>query len=115
MPPSLAAIIIKNGHQAVHVRNVNLKGKPDEAIFAHAETNDQIIITHDLDFSRIHAYSGKNKPSVILFRIEPLITERIAELLLSHLNQLESDLAKGAFVVIENVQIRIRELPIKTL
>ncbi len=114
MPPSLAAVIIKSGHHAVHVRDLNMRGKRDEAIFTYAADNGFIIITHDLDFSRIHAYSGKSKPSVILFRIEPLTIERIAGLLLPNLNQLEADLMKGAFVVIENEQIRIRELPIKT-
>jgi len=115
MPPSLVAVIINHGHHAVHVRDLKLLGTPDNDIFTYAANNNFILITHDLDFSRIHAYSGKSKPSVILFRIEPLTIERIAEILLSHLNQLEIDLVKGAFVVIEQGQIRVRELPIKTL
>ena len=115
MPPSLAAVLSGSGHHAIHVRDVNMRGKPDEFIFTYAASNDFIIITHDLDFSRIHAYSRKSKPSVILFRIEPLTTERISELLLSHLTLLHDDLMKGAFVVIENGQIRVRMLPIKSL
>lgn len=113
MPPSLAEILHASAHDAVHVRDVNLKGQDDEKIFNYAGEKDLIIITHDLDYSRIHAYSGKSKPSVILFRIEPLTLQRMADILQSHLQVLEAELMQGAFVVIEEGQIRIRKLPIK--
>ena len=115
IPPSLAGFINRSGHHAIHVRDLNLLGKPDERIFNYARDNDFIIITHDLDYSRIHAYSGQQKPSVILFRIEPLTLKRMSEILSQHLQQLEPDLMKGAFIVIEEGQIRIRQLPIKNI
>jgi len=115
MPPSLTGILRKSGHDAVHVREVNLKGKVDETVFNYAGEKDMIIITHDLDYSRIHAYSGKSKPSVILFRIEPLTLHRMADILQLYLKDLEKDLTQGAFVVIEEGQIRIRKLPIKNV
>ncbi|MEO8149788.1 MAG: DUF5615 family PIN-like protein [Bacteroidia bacterium] len=113
IPPSLAGIIEGEGFSSVHVRDLKLLASPDEIIFDYAAEKEMIIITHDLDFGRIHAYRGKNKPSVILFRIEPLTVNTMAEILLANLKVLETDLQKGAIVVIDQDQIRIRELPIK--
>ncbi|MCW5909325.1 MAG: DUF5615 family PIN-like protein [Chitinophagales bacterium] len=113
--PSQAFAIKQLGHDAIHVRELKLLGKPDEKNFEFAFLNQQIIITHDLDFSRIHALSGRGKPSVILFRAEPLTLDFMIQTLSQHLKLLEDELKKGAFVVIETDQIRVRLLPIKSV
>ena len=112
--PSLTTAINKLGFQSFHVRDVKLLSTPDETIFDFAFKHNYIIITHDLDFSKIHALSGKSKPSVILFRAEPLTLEFMQMVLTENLHQLEIDLVNGAFIVIEEDQIRIRTLPIKS-
>ncbi len=112
--PSLVTIIAKLGYKCFHARDVKLLSTPDETIFNFAIDNDYILITHVLDFSRIHALSGKQKPSVILFRVEPLTIEFMKNVLTENLKSIESDLLNGAFVVVEEDQIRIRSLPIKS-
>lgn len=113
IPPSFSGILHEAGFSSVHVRDLKLLGSQDEIIFNYAAEKDMAIITHDLDFGRIHAYWGKNKPPVILFRIEPLTINAMAEILIKYLKDFETDLLKGAIVVIDQDQIRIRQLPIK--
>jgi predicted nuclease of predicted toxin-antitoxin system len=111
--PALCAGVDQLGYKAVHVKDIGLLAAKDEAIFEYARQSGDIIITHDLDYSRIHAISGADKPSVILFRIEPVSRELIYMFLKNNLDQLKDELEKGAFVVVENDHIRVRELPIK--
>ncbi|MCX6351857.1 MAG: hypothetical protein NTX03_08335, partial [Bacteroidetes bacterium] len=73
----------------------------------------EIIITHDNDFSSIHAFSGKHKPSVILFRHQKINASVVWSILEKHLSELKEDLLRGVFVSIDEYSIRIRELPIK--
>jgi predicted nuclease of predicted toxin-antitoxin system len=111
--PYLCLGLISMGYKTRHVKEVGLLSTKDEVIFNFAQQSGEIIITHDLDYSRIHALSGAATPSVILFRIEPVTSEIILNFLRSNLDQLKNDLEKGAFIVVESDQIRIRDLPIK--
>jgi predicted nuclease of predicted toxin-antitoxin system len=111
--PFLCIGLNEIGFKTRHVKEVGLLSTKDEVIFGFAQQSGEIIITHDLDYSRIHALSGAHKPSVILFRIEPVTSEIILDFLRTNLTQLKDDLEKGVFVVVEKDQIRIRELPIK--
>lgn len=111
--PALCFNLTHLGFQARHVKDVGLLAAKDEVIFNFARQSGEIIITHDLDYSGIHAISGADKPSVILLRIEPVSTEIIFGLLKNNLELIKGDLEKGAFVVIENDQMRVRDLPIK--
>ena len=110
--PSLCQGLHQLGHSARHVKDVGLLSQMDELIFDFAQKSGEIIITHDLDYSRLLAISGANKPSVILIRIEPLTTLLILNLLSHNLQQIKDDLEQGAIVVFENDQIRVKQLPI---
>jgi predicted nuclease of predicted toxin-antitoxin system len=111
--PSLCFSLRQLGYEARHVKDVGLLSSKDELIFDFAAGSGEIIITHDLDYSRIHAISGADKPSVILFRIEPVSNEIIFTFLKNNLEQIKGELVKGAFVVVENDYMRVRSLPIR--
>ena len=76
--------------------------------------NDFTIITHDLDFSRIHAYSGLSKPSVILFRFEKINLTVVSEFFIQNLESITEDISVGSFIVVDFNHIRIKKLPIKS-
>jgi predicted nuclease of predicted toxin-antitoxin system len=111
--PSLCERLHSLGYSARHVKDVNLLSAKDEDIFSFAQKSGEIIVTHDLDYSRIHAISGAEKPSVILLRLEPVNTDIIYGFLKDHLEQIKLDLLQGSFIVVEQDQMRIRKLPIK--
>ena len=71
-----------------------------------------ILITMDLDVGYLLAYTRRNKPSVILFRLRNPSVENVNRLLPEVIETTRDHLEKGAIIVVEDWRIRIRELPI---
>jgi predicted nuclease of predicted toxin-antitoxin system len=113
IPPSLAVLLKKVGHEARHVVEIGYTSTPDFKISAFAAQSGEIILTHDTDFGTILALSGDNKPSVILFRLQATNNLTYINLLEKHLTAFEDNLLEGALVVIDEEKIRVRMLPIR--
>ena len=113
IPPSLAVLLKKIGHEARHVVEIGYTSTPDFKISAFAAQSGEIILTHDTDFGTILALSGDNKPSVILFRLQATNNLTYINLLEKHLSAFEDNLLEGALVVIDEEKIRVRILPIR--
>jgi predicted nuclease of predicted toxin-antitoxin system len=56
----------QNGHDAKHLREEGLHRIPNGAIFVKAISENRVIVTFDLDFGEIVAFSQGQKASVIL-------------------------------------------------
>lgn len=112
LPPSIVPRLEHIGYTCKHIRDFELSGNPDIAIVEFAEKDDWIILTHDLDFSRIISVSGRTKPSVITFRLDKISTSIIMELLKSNLPSLEDKLIQGSLVTISSDKIRFQYLPL---
>ena len=71
----------QNGDDATHVGDEGLQRLPDREIFDKAHSERRVILTFDLDFGEITAFSGGRIVSVILFRLHntrtPHVTERL--------------------------------------
>jgi predicted nuclease of predicted toxin-antitoxin system len=73
-----------------------------------------VLVTNDLDFPQILAYTADSKPSVILLRGEPLIPELRARALLSGIAECTAELDAGAILTIDwTDKPRARLLPLK--
>ena len=59
LPPAMAGWLRAEGHDAVHVREIGLAGVPDHQVFARAAEDGRIVVTFDLDFGEIVAFSGR--------------------------------------------------------
>ncbi len=68
LPPRLASLLSDAGHDAVHVRDLDLAKAPDAAILDLAVAEDRTIISADTDFGALLAYGRSTKPSVVLVR-----------------------------------------------
>jgi predicted nuclease of predicted toxin-antitoxin system len=66
--PTLVKWLERNGHQAIHARDVGLSSATDIMILERAQEENRIIITTDLDFGFLLMLTKKSKPGVILFR-----------------------------------------------
>ena len=113
LSPTLSEQLKAAGHDSAHVRDYGMQSAADEEIFARSQEEQRIVVSADTDFGTLLATRRERSPSVILFRHgTQRRPEHQAEALLSNLEVIEADLAKGSVVVIEPSRIRVRSLPL---
>lgn len=110
--PATGEFVRKLGHDAVHLRDRGLQRLADDKIFSLAADEDRIIVSCDLDFTRIVAREGRKLPSLVLFRLETYTTAQINNWLEGICRDHAGALMEGAIVVVEPKRIRVRRLPI---
>jgi predicted nuclease of predicted toxin-antitoxin system len=100
------------GHDAVHLRELGLQELGDEAVLAKALAEKRVVVTFDLDFADISAAAGEARVAVILFRLRSAQTARIVDRLRTVPASAARALENGAIVIVEEMRLRIRRLPI---
>src|SRR3990170_2607128 len=100
------------GHDVVRVNEVLPVNSSDPTIIEKATQDSRVILTQDLDFSKIIALSGKAAPSLISLRLTSSRIEHVNLRLAKILPLIESDVAQGIIVVVEDKRIRQRKLPL---
>lgn len=84
----------------------------DRRITQEAQTQHEIIVTHDLDYGTLLAFSEKVSPSVIIFRLHNVHPQHLFSRMMHVWSEIAEPLSEGALVVIEDAVLRIRKLPI---
>jgi predicted nuclease of predicted toxin-antitoxin system len=100
------------GLDVVHIRELGMQRASDEDIAKLAAAENRVLVTFDLDFSRILALQRMAKPSVVLYRLERYTTEGITGSILKLMRDHSQSLEAGAIVIVEPDRTRIRLLPI---
>jgi predicted nuclease of predicted toxin-antitoxin system len=113
LSPRWIATLQAAGVEARHWSTVGAPTAPDEDVLNWAAANDFILLTHDLDFGAVLAFSGAVTPSVIQIRSDDLRPEALASRIAATIGQLEQTLADGALVTIEPARERVRILPLR--
>src|SRR5688572_3548470 len=67
LSPVLATLLSQAGHDALHVRTIELQRVEDAVIFDKAAAEDRIVVSADTDFGALLAARNVQKPSVIQF------------------------------------------------
>jgi predicted nuclease of predicted toxin-antitoxin system len=112
LSPKTVEVLRSSGYEAVRVNELGMAKSRDREILEDAAKNDMIVITADLDFGDILAFTRYKKPSVIIFRLKNPSPDRVNSLLLSAIPHIKDSLDKGSIIVIDDYRIRIRELPV---
>ncbi len=111
----LAKLLNDAGHEAVHTAELGLEHAEDSELLALADSENRVVVSGDTDFGALLVMGKATSPSLILFRARYLLrAEQQAEVILQHLDEVASDLSKGAIVVVTDSRIRIRHLPLIT-
>jgi len=69
VPRSTARVLCDAGFDAVDVRDVGLRGKSDEEVFAFAQQENRLLITCDLGFSNILNFPPSENHGILVIRI----------------------------------------------
>jgi predicted nuclease of predicted toxin-antitoxin system len=98
------------GHDTIHLREQGLQRLPNGEIFTKAAQEGRIILTFDLDFGELVALSGRDRVSIILFRLHNTRTPHVIDRLRKVLQDSGPALERGAIVVVEESRHRTRRL-----
>ncbi len=112
LSPDLVTSLQNAGYRATRANQLGMATATDENILNHAMKNNMVLVTVDLDFGNLLAYTQHNKPSVIMLRLKVPSAKRVNSVLTATLPGIEPFLLKGSLVVIDDKNVRIRELPI---
>jgi len=110
--PQLAPRLVAAGHPCRHARDIGLERAEDPEIIKAAKGGGEVIVTHDLDYGHLLAFSGEAGPSVIIFRVRNTHPEALFRRFSECWPDIEDSLRQGAIVTVEDAAVRIRPLPI---
>ncbi|MBM4284194.1 MAG: hypothetical protein FJ128_02940 [Deltaproteobacteria bacterium] len=113
LPKSLGRRLAEAGHAWRHAGDIGLAQATDAEIMAEAERHHEVIITHDLDYGHLLAFSGGKAPSVVIYRLKNTHPEVLFTRLMAVWPEMEHPLQEGAIVILEDAALRVRPLPIK--
>ncbi|MDR1283489.1 MAG: DUF5615 family PIN-like protein [Opitutaceae bacterium] len=112
LPPRWCEYFSQSDIHATHWNNIGRNGDPDEVIFDYAYKHAAVIITQDLDFTRLLALRGSRLPSVIQLRVPCPVPEYIGSIVLQILKKHGEQLHAGCLISLESNRYRIRLLPL---
>ncbi len=110
--PLTGLYLKKLGHDAVHLIDEGLERASDFQIMEKAMNESRIILTHDLDFGRMLAFSGEKLPSVVTFRLTSMRPENVNQFCKTIIDRFSDIMAKGAILSVGDRKVRSHLLPL---
>jgi predicted nuclease of predicted toxin-antitoxin system len=110
--PLTVAILQQQGWDIVRASEFLPATASDDELLVLARQERRAIITQDLDFSALLALQGLSQPSLITLRLASGDPVEVARRLIAVTILLGEALSQPCAVTIEDLKIRVRELPI---
>lgn len=101
------------GFQAAHWSALSTYNASGSEIMACAKTNEDIVLTHGLDFSTILAATQSEKPSVAQTRAVDVNPDVMGKQVIAALQQMSTELVDGALLTVDTSRIRVRLLSLR--
>ncbi|MFM7165115.1 MAG: DUF5615 family PIN-like protein [Planctomycetaceae bacterium] len=112
LSPDWVDELAKHGWASTHWCSIGDPRATDREIMDWARNHNHVVFTHDQDFGAMLALTHAAGPSVIQVRGQNVLPDHLAPIVFAALKQHETDLASGAFVVVDESRSRVRVLPI---
>jgi predicted nuclease of predicted toxin-antitoxin system len=112
LSPDWAAVLKQAGWETFHWSSVGNPRAADSEIMEWAKQNGCVVFTHDLDFGTALALTQAEGPSVIQVRTQDVTPSTIGKLVVDALRQFQSELERGALIVLDEARVRARILPL---
>jgi predicted nuclease of predicted toxin-antitoxin system len=113
LSPDWVAVLKQAGWETTHWSSVGDPRAADSEIVSWAKQRGFVIFTHDLDFGTALALTQAEGPSVIQVRTQDVTPAAIGKLVVNALRQFQSELEKGALIVLDEANVCARILPLK--
>ena len=110
--PETGLYLTRLGHDAVHLIDEGMDRASDAQIMVKALNEERIILTHDLDFARMLAFSRERLPSVVTFRLTNMRPENVNQFCKTIIDRFSDVMTKGAILSVGDKKIRSHLLPI---
>ncbi len=104
--------MVEHGYNAIHAFEIGLDRSSDTVILERARREKRVIITADLDYPQLLAYSHTEGPGLILFRGGNYSEADALYYLRKVLASISPEVLCKSIVVIEKNRIRFRSLPL---
>jgi predicted nuclease of predicted toxin-antitoxin system len=110
----IAKALIRAGHEATHVRELDLQASTDSGVLAVALMRGAVVISPDTDFSQLLSISRAARPSILSLQTRRMRrpTQQAALVIANLTAKVLQALDEGAVVVIEDARVRVRPLPL---
>lgn len=112
LPPRWKEFLSMHGVSVRHWTEIGNAGDSDETILDHAFVEGAVIVTQDLDFTRLLALRGSKLPSVIQLRVSCPIPEIVGTALVKVLEDHGQHLSDGCLISVDHNRHRLRLLPL---
>jgi len=112
VPRELGRRLDAEGHECRHLGDIGMAQASDVEVVEEARRTNEVIVTHDLDYGHLLAFSGEPAPSVIILRLRNTHPTNLFARIARARPETEAALADGAIVLLEDAAHRIRRLPL---
>lgn len=114
MPVSalLLDILKDYGHEGIHTHQIGKDRATDRELLEIARRESRVVITADLDFSRLSALSSAQGPGLILFRGGNYSDTEMCGLLERVLKEVAAETLENSVCVVDKKRVRITRLPL---
>jgi|SRR5579863_621992 len=112
LPRELGRKLATQGHEWRHASDIGMARAADADILAMARGQGECILTHDLDYGQLLAFSGDPTPSVVIYRLRRVSADLMFRRMADAWSEIQEALTAGAIVIIEESATRVRRLPV---
>ncbi len=105
----LALLLQEAGHDVVTVRDQNMRGSEDQALYERCIAEGRILVSLDKDFSNLLRFPPKDTSGIVVLRGPDDLFPTMRILVRTLIQALANDAPTGKLWVVEPGRIRIHE------
>lgn len=105
--PDVALAIRSRGHDALTVRDQDLRGRPDSEIASVCRAEGRGLVTLDLDFADVRHYPPEDFAGLVVLRLRDESRIHVLKVLTGILDLMEHESPIGKLWIVEAHRVRI--------
>ena len=108
LPTEVAELLRQNGHDALIIPEQKMSGQPDVRVAQVCQNEHRALVTLDLDFSDIRAYSPEEYDGIIVLRPSVQTITSLMRLMKQVLLLLDQEPLAGYLWIVDDAKVRVR-------